>query len=142
VLQAAQRRGVGRVYGMVNGIAGFLEGKTVDLGERLPGSLEIELLKRTPSSYLGSCRFKLPDPSQDEGLYRRLVKQLSDLEIGLILLHPAATTAWIPSQALDYARAIGSPIRFGACQDHRQRLWDRPHARYGSAAKYSRRDEE
>ena len=53
VFQAAQRRGVEHVYGMVNGIAGFLEGKTVDLGETLCGNLEIELLKRTPSSFLG-----------------------------------------------------------------------------------------
>lgn len=138
VLQAAQRRGVGRVYGMVNGIAGFLEGKTVDLGERLPGSLEIELLKRTPSSYLGSCRFKLPDPSQDEGLYRRLFKQLSDLEIGYFFYIGGNDSMDTILKLSDYARAIGSPIRFmGVPKTIDNDLLETDHTPgYGSAAKY------
>ena len=66
VFQACQSRGADCVYGMQNGIAGLLEGRVVDLSKSLPTSLEIELLKRTPSSYLGSCRFKLPDVEKGE----------------------------------------------------------------------------
>ena len=35
-------------------------------------SMSIELLKRTPSSYLGSCRYKLPDPDVDSTPFIKL----------------------------------------------------------------------
>ena len=38
------------------GVAGLLEERVVDLGKLLTDDLDIELLKRTPSSFLGSCR--------------------------------------------------------------------------------------
>lgn len=60
VFQACERRGAGRVYGMAHGVQGLLEEKIVDLSATLTSQLDIELLKRTPSSYLGSCRYKLP----------------------------------------------------------------------------------
>ncbi len=46
-----------KVYGGINGVEGVLEGKLYDLTD-LPGA-EIELLKQTPSSALGTCRYKL-----------------------------------------------------------------------------------
>ena len=46
---------------MCNGVAGLLEERVVDLSTVLTDDLDIELLKRTPSSFLGSCRYKLPD---------------------------------------------------------------------------------
>ncbi len=45
---------------MCNGVAGLLEERVVDLSTVLTDDLDIELLKRTPSSFLGSCRYKLP----------------------------------------------------------------------------------
>ncbi len=62
VYEAAKALGAAHVYGMEYGIQGLLQGKIVDLDDRLDDKMEIELLKRTPSSYLGSCRFKLPNP--------------------------------------------------------------------------------
>lgn len=54
------------VYGMKNGIKGFLEGNLINLGDILDDD-KIEILKLTPSAYLGSCRYKLPeDTSADE----------------------------------------------------------------------------
>ena len=41
-----------------NGVAGLLEERVVDLSTVLTDDLDIELLKRTPSSFLGSCRYK------------------------------------------------------------------------------------
>ena len=66
VYEAAKALGAAHVYGMEYGIQGLLQGKIVDLDDRLDDKMEIELLKRTPSSYLGSCRFKLPNPATDE----------------------------------------------------------------------------
>ena len=76
VVRAAHAQGL-RVLGMRNGIQGFLEGNVVDLVEALefiasesgssnhastnPGEKNLQLLRKTPSSWLGSCRFKLPE---------------------------------------------------------------------------------
>ena len=62
-----------KVYGMVNGIEGFLNGHIMDM-KPLEESGELELVKTTPGSYLGSCRYKLPEDLNDEvypALFRR-----------------------------------------------------------------------
>ena len=60
VYAAAKKLGVNKVYGMVHGIEGFLEDKLCDLDEYLSKAEDVEMLKRTPSAFLGSCRFKMP----------------------------------------------------------------------------------
>ena len=52
----AKDRGAKKVYGMLHGIQGLLEERVVDLSEHIRSDLDIDLLKRTPSSFLGSCR--------------------------------------------------------------------------------------
>ena len=59
VYSAAKKLGVNKVYGMVHGIEGFLKGEYIDLKEVLDDE-KVEILKRTPSAYLGSCRYNLP----------------------------------------------------------------------------------
>mgnify|MGYP003298840720 CR=1 FL=1 len=66
VMQACQMRGAEQVYGMLHGIQGLLEEKVCNLSERMKSFINIELLKRTPSSYLGSCRYRLPEPEEEE----------------------------------------------------------------------------
>ena len=61
VFKTAKDRGARKVYGMLHGIQGLLQERYVDLSDHIKTDLDIELLKRTPSAYLGSCRFKLPD---------------------------------------------------------------------------------
>ena len=56
---------LGTVYGMINGIEGFLNNQLMDM-KPLELSGELELIKTTPGSYLGSCRYKLPENLQDE----------------------------------------------------------------------------
>ncbi|MDD3212630.1 MAG: 6-phosphofructokinase, partial [Eubacteriales bacterium] len=124
--------------GMVNGIAGFMDGQTVDLCERLHGSLEIELLKRTPSAYLGSCRFKLPDPAQDETVYKRIFKRLAEMDIGFFFYIGGNDSMDTILRLSDYAKTIGSPIRFmGVPKTIDNDLMETDHTPgYGSAAKY------
>ena len=66
----------GTVYGMINGIEGFLNGKLMDM-EPLDKSGELELIKTTPGSYLGSCRYKLPENLED-AVYPLLFQKFSD----------------------------------------------------------------
>lgn len=68
-----------RVFGGIHGIEGVLEGKLYDLTD-LP-SREIDVLKQTPSSALGTCRYKLKRGNDAD--YKRLVEVMdaNDIEV-------------------------------------------------------------
>ena len=66
VYKTAKDRGAKKIYGMLHGIQGLLEERYVDLSKHITSDLDIELLKRTPSSYLGSCRYKLPEIKENK----------------------------------------------------------------------------
>ena len=68
------------IYGMVNGIEGFLAGTVLDFATALPGS-SLEKLKTTPGAYLGSCRYKLPESLEDP-VYPRLFQKFREMNIG------------------------------------------------------------
>ncbi len=57
------------LYGMTNGIKGFLREDMVNLSEIFADDDNIKILCQTPSAYLGSCRFKL---TQDEDIKKCL----------------------------------------------------------------------
>ena len=61
-----------RVLGAAHGIKGVLEDKLYDMGQEDPK--ELELLQYTPSSALGSCRYKLADPDVDDTDYKRILE--------------------------------------------------------------------
>ena len=106
VVRAAHTQGL-RVLGMRNGIQGFLEGKVVDLTEVLeltaselkaseqaatnPGEKNLQLLRKTPSSWLGSCRFKLPElaassePAETSPIYQQIDAQLKKYQVDAVL---------------------------------------------------------
>lgn len=79
----AHPKEIGHVYGMVNGIEGFLSGHVLDLSHSL-GTHDLELLKQTPAAYLGSCRFKLPE-HLDAPVYSLLFDKLAAQDIGACL---------------------------------------------------------
>lgn len=68
VFESCKSRGAQVVYGMCNGVAGLLEERVVDLGKLLTDDLDIELLKRTPSSFLGSCRERCFAEAEEGGI--------------------------------------------------------------------------
>ena len=72
VFSAGKKLCEGKVYGMLGGVEGLLAENFVDMCEKLSSDRDVELLKRTPSSYLGSCRFKLPDPTDGNEIYEKL----------------------------------------------------------------------
>ncbi|MBF4802294.1 MAG: diphosphate--fructose-6-phosphate 1-phosphotransferase, partial [Lancefieldella parvula] len=110
VVRAAHTQGL-RVLGMRNGIQGFLEGKVVDLTEVLeltasepkaseqaatnPGEKNLQLLRKTPSSWLGSCRCKLPElgtelaaisePAATSPIYQQIEAQLKKYQVDAVL---------------------------------------------------------
>lgn len=71
------------VYGSMNGIEGIIDDRLVDLSEYLKSEEEYELLIRTPSAVLGSCRRKLPDYNQDSSIYEKITDTFRRYDIGM-----------------------------------------------------------
>ncbi|MEL4105865.1 6-phosphofructokinase [Oscillospiraceae bacterium WX1] len=60
------------VYGAAHGIMGILNDTLYDMGQE--DLFELELLRNTPSSELGSCRYKMADPEKDDTDYQRILE--------------------------------------------------------------------
>ena len=61
-----------QVLGACNGIKGVLDDNLIDMGKEDPS--ELALMKYTPSSALGSCRYKLKEPDEDDTDYKRILE--------------------------------------------------------------------
>lgn len=104
-----QKEQIAHVYGMVNGIEGFLNGTVLDFEEALPGE-ELEYLKTTPGAYLGSCRYKLPEDLED-AVYPELFQKFEELEIGYFFYIGGNDSMDTVSKLSRYAKKVGSDIR-------------------------------
>ena len=140
VYESCKRRGAGKVYGMMHGVAGLLERRVCVLDDKLKSAMDIELLKRTPSSYLGSCRYKLPDwhTAEGEAIYQKLFEILGELDIGYFFYIGGNDSMDTIGKLADYGAHIGSDIRFmGVPKTIDNDLMVTDHTPgYGSAAKY------
>ena len=81
VFKTAKELGANKIYGMKNGVQGLSEGRYVDLGDYIKNDFDIDLLMRTPAAFIGSCRFKLPNPEKDEDVYKKIFSVLRELDI-------------------------------------------------------------
>ena len=80
VSEGIKQEEIGHVYGMINGIEGFLKGTILDFEEALPGE-KLKYLTYTPGAYLGSCRYKLPESLEDP-VYPELFRKFEEMNIG------------------------------------------------------------
>ena len=138
VYKQAKELGANKVYGMVYGAQGLLEKHVVDLDEYLANPLNQELLKRTPSSFLGSCRFKLPEPSVDNSVYQKLFQVLDELEIDAFFYIGGNDSMDTIKKLSAYAKLVGSTIKFVGVPktiDNDLAIIDHTPG-YGSACKY------
>jgi len=78
----------------------------------IKSELEIELLKRTPSSYLGSCRYKLPDYDKSPEVYEKIFNILNKLEVDAFFYIGGNDSMDTIAKLSKYAASIDSPIRF------------------------------
>lgn len=97
------------IYGMVNGIEGFLAGTVLDFATALPGS-SLEKLKATPGAYLGSCRYKLPESLEDP-VYPKLFQKFREMNIGWFFYIGGNDSMDTVSKLSRYAAQTGSDIR-------------------------------
>ena len=127
---------IGKVFGMINGIEGFLNGNIMDM-EALDHSDELELIKTTPGSYLGSCRYKLPEDLNDD-VYPLLFKKFAEYNIGYFFYIGGNDSMDTVSKLSRYAEKCNSEIRFIGLPktiDNDLILTDHTPG-FGSAAKY------
>ncbi len=138
VFKTAKDEGCAHVYGMRNGIEGLLNERYVDLSEHIKNDLDIELLKRTPSSFLGTCRYKLPDYEADEDTYKRIFEILKKLDIQHFFYIGGNDSMDTIDKLSRYATMINSEITFiGVPKTIDNDLVNTDHTPgYGSAAKY------
>lgn len=138
VYKTAKDRGAKKVYGMLHGIKGLLDKQYVDLSEKIGSTMDIDLLKRTPSSYLGSCRFKLPEIEADKATYDKIFKILKELDIEYFFYIGGNDSMDTIKKLSDYAQIIKSSIKFMGVPktiDNDLAVTDHTPG-YGSAAKF------
>lgn len=138
VYRAAKDLGIERVYGMLHGIKGFINNEYILLDEKLPYNIDIDLLKRTPASYLGSCRYKLPEMTDDPEVYRKIFARLEELEVGYFFYIGGNDSMDTIKKLSDYAESVNSEILFVGVPktiDNDLAMTDHTPG-FGSAAKY------
>lgn len=106
----SRRESIGKIYGMIHGVEGFLEGRYMDLGEELSRE-QLDILCVTPAAYLGSCRYKLPEDFGQE-VYSRLFAKFEKLNIGYFFYIGGNDSMDTVSKLSRYGEKIGSPIGF------------------------------
>ena len=138
VYQGAKEAGVEKVYGMRNGIEGLLSRRYVDMDDYIKSNIDIELLKRTPSSFLGTCRYKLPEYEDHEATYDLLFEILKELDVKYFFYIGGNDSMDTIKKLANRAEEIGSEIRFMGVPktiDNDLAVTDHTPG-YGSAAKY------
>ena len=112
VFKTARDRGAGKVFGMLNGVEGLLDRRVVDMEDIITTDLQIELLKRTPSSYLGSCRYKLPEIGENDELYNKLFDILREYDIKHFFYIGGNDSMDTIAKLSAYGKLINSDIHF------------------------------
>lgn len=118
VLRAGQRSGeIDKIYGVMNGIEGILDNRLVDLSQIINDEEKHQLLLRTPSAVLGSCRKKLPDYEEDSVIYEKITESLRNAGIGCFFYiggndsmdTVAKYSAYLSEKSIDDIKIIGIP---------------------------------
>lgn len=140
--RAKERSEIDRIYGSINGIEGMINDELVPLDEILTSEHDLELLKKTPSTVLGSCRYKLaeydPADSISETEYMKIVHTLEMHDIGIFLYIGGNDSMDTVCKLDRYIKAVGLDIKvIGIPKTIDNDLPGTDHTPgFGSAAKY------
>ena len=138
VFKNAKERGFNKVYGMRYGIQGFMDEQYIDLSDYVKNELDLELLKRTPSAFLGTCRYKLPEIHEDQEVYKRIFELLDKLDIEVFIYIGGNDSMDTIRKLYDYSLLTGARQKFVGCPktiDNDLAITDHTPG-FGSAAKY------
>ncbi len=126
------------IYGSINGIIGILEERFLDLTERFQAKETLEQLKVSPAMYLGSCRYKLPNPKEDITAFEKIFKFFEKMEIAAFFYIGGNDSMDTVDKLSAYAAEIQSNVRIiGIPKTIDNDLCITDHTPgFGSAAKY------
>jgi 6-phosphofructokinase 1 len=138
VVKASWKAGIRRIYGMRHGIEGLLQEDIVDIEDYITSSQDLSLLKRTPSSFLGTCRYKLPPIEGNEKIYEKIFDILDRKNIEFFLYNGGNDSMDTIKQLSDYALSHNKKQKFmGIPKTIDNDLPVTDHCPgYGSSAKY------
>ncbi|MBE5959488.1 MAG: 6-phosphofructokinase [Lachnospiraceae bacterium] len=128
-----------KVYGSIHGVMGLLNDNLMDCtlkAREVPNF--IELLKKSPSMYLGSCRYQLPDYDDDDAQYAFIFKKFKEYNIGAFFYIGGNDSMDTVDKLSKYGETIGSDVRIiGIPKTIDNDLCITDHTPgFGSAAKY------
>ncbi len=126
------------IYGALNGITGILEKRFLDLTDDFREQEHIRRLMVSPAMYLGSCRYKLPEPEDGQDTYEFIFRVFRELEIAAFFYIGGNDSMDTVAKLSAYAAAIKSPVRIiGIPKTIDNDLCVTDHTPgFGSAAKY------
>ena len=129
---------VDAIFGSINGIEGIIENHLVDLKTMILTNNDMDLLRQTPSTVLGSCRYKLPDWREDEEVYKRISDTLRQRNIGAFLYIGGNDSMDTVKKLSEYFAVIGLDVKIvGIPKTIDNDLCVTDHTPgFGSAAKY------
>ena len=126
------------IYGSLNGITGILEGRFLALTETFQSPEALGRLKVSPAMYLGSCRYKLPNPEDDITPYQAVFQFFEKMDIGAFFYIGGNDSMDTVDKLSTYAEKIQSNVRIiGIPKTIDNDLCATDHTPgFGSAAKY------
>ena len=124
------------VYGAAHGIKGVLEDKLYVMDEEDPA--ELELLLHTPSSELGSCRYKIDDPEVDDTDYKRILEIFKKYNVRYFFYNGGNDSMDTCNKVSRYMESVGYECRvMGVPKTIDNDLYGTDHCPgFASAAKY------
>ncbi|SDA29994.1 6-phosphofructokinase 1 [Ruminococcus sp. YE71] len=138
--QALKTPEIDAVFGSRCGIEGIIKDELLDLKRVIRTNEDMELLRQTPSTVLGSCRFKLPplDDDSEVQLYEKIFSTLDKHRIEAFFYIGGNDSMDTVQKLSEYAKKIGSGVRFiGVPKTIDNDLPVTDHTPgFGSAAKY------
>lgn len=129
---------IGKIYGMRNGIEGFLEERMIDLDAAFENMQDLTLLEATPAAALGSCRKKLPKPELGDATFEKIFKLFKKYDIRYFFYIGGNDSMDTVAKLSVYAKMINYDIRaVGVPKTIDNDLAATDHTPgFGSAAKY------
>ena len=126
------------VFGSLNGIEGIINDDLIILNDYIKTYLDFEKLRQTPSTVLNSCRYKLPEYTEDVSIYEKIVKNLKAHGIGAFFYIGGNDSMDTVNKLSKYLTEIGSDIKvIGIPKTIDNDLVATDHCPgFGSAAKY------
>ena len=125
-----------KVYGAAHGIRGVLDDVRYDMGQE--DAEELALLMHTPSSALGSCRYKLKDSLVDDTDYKRILEIFKKYDVRYFFYNGGNDSMDTCNKISKYMQRVGYECRImGVPKTIDNDLWGTDHCPgFASAAKY------